>query len=117
MAEPYYDKKDQFERVSEILVPGEQLLMVLDCKGRGSGFLGITDKRLVIRDDGFAKFKKNMVSVPYSKIHAVGLESDRGWVRGSSSLAFSAGDDDWELDFKGADKARNAYFAIMTRVL
>lgn len=55
--------------------------------------------------------------MPYSRLHAVGVESDRGWVRGSSSLSFSAGDDDWELEFKGSDKAKAAYMAIMGHLL
>lgn len=117
MEEVVFDRKDQLERVQEMLIPGESLLLVLDCKGRGSGFLGVTDRRVIIRDDGFAKFKKSAIWVPYSRLHAVGVESDRGWVRGSSSLSFSAGDDDWDLEFKGADRARAAYLAIMVHLL
>ena len=45
------------------------------------------------------------------------VESDKGWVRGSSHLAISAGDDDWSFEFKGADKAKKAYTRIMERVL
>ena len=118
MADVIFDKQDQLNRVQEMLVPGEDLLCVLDCKGRGSGFLGVTDKRVIIRDDGFAKFKRSIISVPYSRLHAVGVDSERSFFgRGASSLSFSAGDDDWELEFKGADKAHAAYTAIMTHWL
>jgi len=100
-----------------MLIEGETHYMVADCKGRGSGFLGVTDKRLILRDDGFARFKKAIVSIPYSRLHAVGVESDRGWLRGGSSLTFSAGDDDWTLEMHGADKARAAYDIVMRHLL
>ena len=112
-----FDKQDQLDRVQELLLPGEKLAMVFDCKGRGSGFVGITDRRIIIRDDGFAKYKKSTLSIPYAKIHAVGVDSEKGWGKGSSSLAVSAGDDDWLLEFKGEERAKDAYFAVIQHVL
>ena len=94
MNDVVFDKEDQLSRVQEMLVPEEDLLLVLDCKERGSEFLGVTSKRVIIRDDGFAKFKKSIISIPYSRLHAVGVASDRVWMRGSATLSFSAGDDD-----------------------
>lgn len=117
MTDVIFDKQDQLDRVQEMLISGEHLLLVLDCKGRGSGFLGVTDRRVIVRDDGFVKHKKSIVSVPYSRLHAVGVDSERGFLRGSSSLSFSAGDDDWTLEFKGAEKARAAYNAVMEHLL
>ncbi len=116
MSEVIFDKRDKMQRVEEMLVPGEQLFMVLDCKGRGSCFLGVTDERLIIRDDGFARFKKAIISVPYGRIYAVGVDQSAGWVKGSSRITFSAGDDDWDLNFKG-DKARQAYAVVMENLL
>jgi Bacterial PH domain len=116
MSEPIFDKQDQLDRVKELLIDGEQLLFVLDCKGRGSGFLGVTDKRLILRDDGFAKFSKSIVSLPYRNLHAVGTGFDAGIFRSNSTLSFSAGDDDWTLSFKG-DKAGKAYKEIMRHLL
>ncbi len=95
----------------------QKLYLVFDCKGRGSGFLGVTDKRIIARDDGRRGREKQIVSIPFSRVHAVSVESDRGWVRGSSLLAISAGDDDWSFEFKGADKAKKAYTRIMESVL
>ncbi len=117
MADVIFDKQDQLDRVQEMLLTGETLYMVLDCKGRGSGFLGITDRRVILRDDGFQRWNKHIVSIPYSRIHAVSVDSDKGWVRGSSKLGFSAGDDDWTLEFKGAEKAHGAYLRVMEHVL
>lgn len=116
MPDVIFDKPDQLERVQELLLPGETLFMVYDCRGVGSGFVGITDRRVILRDDGFKK--KSIVSVPYAHLHAVGVSSDQNFMRSNtSSLSFSAGDDSWEFEFKGEGKASKAYAAIMERVL
>lgn len=114
---PLFDKQDQLRRVQELLLPGETLYAVFDCKGRGTGFVGITDKRVIARDDQRRGREKHVVSIPFAHIHAVFVESDRGFVHGSSHLAFAAGDDDWTFEFRGAEKARYAYGCIMTGIL
>ncbi len=116
MTGPIFDKQDQLDRVQELLIDGEHLFFVLDCKGKGSGFLGVTDKRLVLRDDGFARFSKSIVSIPYRNLHAVATGFESGLFRSNSTLSFSAGDDDWALSFKG-DKAGHAYKEIMRHLL
>lgn len=88
MSEPEHDKQDQLNRVKEMLIEGETLYLVFDCKGRGTGFMGITDKRVIARDDGRRGREKKITSIPFSRIHHVSLDSDKGWVRGSSSLSF-----------------------------
>ena len=112
-----YDRKDQAARVCDMVLPGETLYLVFDCKGRGSGFVGITDKRVIARDDGRRGREKQITSIPFARIHSVSLESDKGWVRGSSFLSISAGDDDWGFNFKGTDKAKRAYERIMEHLL
>lgn len=116
MPDTIFDKQDQFDRVKDLLLDNEQLYMVYDCKGRGSGFVGITDRRLILRDDGLTK--KSILSVPYSKVHSVGVSSDQNFLRSStSSLSFAAGADSWEFEFKGDGKAQKAYAEIMKHVL
>jgi hypothetical protein len=110
-----FDKKDQAARVAGMMLPGENLFLVFDCKGRGSGFVGVSDRRVIVRDDGHRK--KSLVSIPLQHIHAVGVDSQKGWVRGGSLLTLAAGDDEWELNFNGADKAQRAYQRIMEGVL
>ena len=112
-----FDRPEQLKRVQEMLLEGETLYMVLDCKGFGTGFLGVTDKRVILRDDGFAKFKRSIVSIPYSRLHAVGVESGKGFFGGSSMLTLSAGDDDWQMTFRGSEKARAAYSVVMEHLL
>lgn len=110
-----FDNKAQADRIAALIMPGETLYLVFDCKGRGSGFIGVTDKRIIARDDGHRN--KSIVSIPYSRIHAVGVDANASWRGGSSFLSFSAGDDEWAFNFKGADKARRAYQRIMENLL
>lgn len=71
MAQPIFDKKDQLERIVKYLIPGEDLYAVFDCKGGGTGFVGITDRRDIFYDQGILFKKKNMVSIPYNQVIGV----------------------------------------------
>lgn len=110
-----YDNKSQADRVAALILPGETLYLVYDCKGRGSGFVGVTSHRVVVQDDGFTT--KHIQSIPYTRINSVGVDSKAGWGKGSSFLSFSAGIHDWAFTFKGAAKARKAYQRIMEQLL
>lgn len=112
-----YDREDQAQRLIDMLIPGETLYGVYDCKGRGSGFVGITDLRILARDDGFKGRDKQTVSIPYNRSHAVGIEADKGAFRTTTTLSISAGDDEWTFEFKGADKLRKAYDRLMKHLL
>ena len=46
MADVIFDKQDQLERIEAPLFPGEKIKAVFDLKGAGTGFLGITSKRV-----------------------------------------------------------------------
>jgi len=50
MTEPYTDNKKQLERIQKHLLKSETLYAVLDLKGIGSGFIGVTDKRVIFYD-------------------------------------------------------------------
>lgn len=70
----------------------EQLYAVFDCKGAGTGFIGITDKRLIFYDKAAMRVKKSLTSVPFSRITSVS-------------------------EFWGGDKAQKAYMLIMRELL
>lgn len=113
-----FDKQDQATRVSSMLIEGEVLYAVYDCKGRGTGFLGITDRRLIARDDGHMKHGKRIVSSPYGQVSAVGLGSDYNFGRSNEGIItiHTGGGEDWEFHFKGDGKTTNAYQRIMQQV-
>lgn len=118
MTEPYFDKQDQHSRVESALVPGETAWMTLDCKGGGTGFVGITDKRLIFQDQSWRKAKNVLVSVPLDRVHAVGISTNMNLIgRTTGVISIQAGDDDWAFEFKNAEKTGVAYKLLMSFVL
>jgi len=112
------DKKDQMEKIEDYCLPNETIRAVFDMKGGGTGFIGITDKRVIFYDKAFMRKKKAMVSILYNRIHAVSSEDDTGKLlkRGffaSSTLTLQASNDSFEFEFRGGDKAHQAYMMIM----
>ncbi len=63
--ETIYDKKDQLEKIQDWVMPGETLYAVYDLKGGGTGFIGITDWRLIFYDKQFMRKIKAMVTIPF----------------------------------------------------
>ncbi len=115
--QPVVDKKEQLEKIEAYAIPGETILAVFDLKGAGTGFLGLTDRRLIFYDKGFLQRYKAMVTIPYSKITVLASQDEegiltRGRLFGSSKLAISAGHDQYEFEFRGAEKAHLAYQVI-----
>ena len=118
MAEyPIYDNKGQFDRIQKYCLQRETLYAVFDMKGGGTGFLGITDLRLIFYDQAFLRKQKSMVSLPYTKISVVASEDSGGIIFGTSKLHIRAGNDDWEFEFRSNDKAHTAYQLIMHNLL
>ncbi len=112
-----YDSKSQMERVAAMLMPDEVLYAVFDLKGAGSGFVGITDRRLIFMDQGVIRKKRTLVSLPYSKITAVASEDTGHIIFGSSTLMVTAGNRDWDFEFRTNEKAHRAYQLIMWNLL
>lgn len=122
MAEVQYDKKEQLQKIESGLLPGEQVIAVFDMKGGGTGFLGITTKRVVIYDKAFMRNMKAVVSIPYSRITSIAAEDDGGWGNGrgflsTSNLVLKAGSSEYSFEFRGADKAHMAHDLMLGRIL
>ena len=116
MSEPIYDKKDQLDRIVAYLIPTENLYAVFDCKGGGTGFVGITDRRVIFYDQVVLSKKKSMVSIPYNQV--IGISSvDEGMVFHSSEITLITAAGRFSFEFRGADKAHKAYFYIMDQLL
>jgi len=118
MAEVEFDNKKQLQRIEQYVVPGEILFAVYDLKGGGTGFVGITDKRLIFYDQAFMRKKKAMVSIPYSHLTAIASEDSGGILFASSTLHVNtAGGGHYELVFRSSEKAHRAYTWITQQVL
>jgi Bacterial PH domain len=119
---PIYDKGDQLKQLEEVLIPGEWIEAVFDCKGAGTGFVGITNKRVVFHDKQFLRKLKAVVSVPYSRITSIathdesGLLTGRGFF-GSSKITITTAHGDHEFEFRGADKAHTAHNLILSHMV
>ena len=113
------DKRDQLEKIEDFCQEDELIRAVLDLKGAGTGFVGITDKRIIFYDKSLVTERKAMISIPYSRISAVGSEDDRGFLIRSgrfvtTRLTISGlGFDDRKFEFRGGEKAHRAHQIIM----
>ena len=122
MADPVYDKKDQLEKIQSGLLPGEQIEAVLDMKGGGTGFIGITTKRVIVYDKAFMRKMKAMVSIPYSRINSIATEDEAGLLTGrgffsSSKMVLNTSHGEYEFEFRGADKAHLAHNLILGHIV
>lgn len=120
--EPIYDKKEQYEKIREAVLEGEQVLAVFDMKGGGTGFLGLTNKRLIIYDKAFLRKMKAVVSIPYSRVLSLAAEDEDNLLTGrgffaSSKLIVKTSDGAYEFEFRGADKAHLAHKIIISRMI
>jgi len=117
------DKKDQLEKIEGICLPDEIIRAVFDTKGVGTGFLGITDKRIIYYDKAFLKSKKALVSVPHTRIASVASEDKKGFLirKGffiSDTLTINPiGMEAKTFEFRGGDKAHKAHIIIMEYLL
>ena len=76
---PVYDRKDQFEQIQSGLMEGEQIIAVYDAVGAGTGFIGLTDRRVIIQDKSFVGKRFAITSIPYSKVTSVSVVSNKSW--------------------------------------
>ena len=117
---PVYDRREQFEQVRSGLLEGETIHAVYDAVGAGTGFLGITDRRLILQDRSFAGKKVALTSVPYGRITSVSVLSDKSWTGAffsTSSIAVATAHAVYQVEFRGADKAHHAHNLILWYVL
>lgn len=115
---PYYDKKEQFQKIEAGLIEGEQVIAVYDLKGGGTGFIGITTKRVIVYDKAFGRKMKAVVSIPYKSISSIAAEDESGLFTGrgffsSSKVEIKTSSGEYELELRGADKAHHAHNLIL----
>ena len=122
MSEAIYDRQEQLQKVAEACLPGETVEAVFDMKGGGTGFIGITTKRVIVYDKEFLRKNKAVVSIPYSRITTIAAEDESGLFTGrgffgSSKVTISFSGGSYEFEFRGADKANIAHNLILSHML
>lgn len=63
MANATYDRKEQFQQIQSGLLDGEQIISVYDAVGTGTGFIGLTDRRVIIQDRSFVGKRYAITSI------------------------------------------------------
>ena len=116
MTEIKFDNGKQLERIKAYIIPNETLLAVFDCKGVGSGFVGITDQRVIFYDQAFLRKKKSMISIPYHRVIGI-ASSDEGTFLKTSEITLLTAAGQFSFQFRGADKAHWVYEYVMNQIL
>src|SRR5215211_4955556 len=117
-----FDRQDQLERIRAGLLPGEEIEAVFDVKGGGTGFVGITSKRIIFQDNAWVVSSMAVVSIPYSRIHTVAAEDSVSLLTGrgffsSSRIIITSSAGPRVFEFRGADKAHIAHDLILRQII
>ncbi len=119
----FVDKREQLEKIEAICLPEEIIRAVFDLKGVYTGFLGITDKRIIYFDKAFLKARKALVSVPHNRIASVASEDDgglfirKGYFVTDILTITPIGLEPKTFEFRGGEKAQKAHNIIMEYLL
>jgi len=79
MAKATYDRREQLRQIESGLLPGEEVIAVYDAVGAGTGFIGLTNRRVIVQDKSFVGKKVAITSIPYAKITSVSVVSNKSW--------------------------------------
>jgi hypothetical protein len=118
--QPVYDKQEQFDKIVAGLLQGEVVVAVYDAIGAGTGFIGLTNKRVIIQDNSFVGKKTALTSIPYAKVQSVSYVSDKsmlGKFASSSTIALQAGGTTHEVQLRGHEKASHVHNVILWNVM
>jgi len=118
-AQPVFDKQDQLDKIASGLLEGEKLIAVYDAIGAGTGFIGITDRRVIVQDNSFVGKKVAVTSIPYSRITSVSVLSNKsmmGQFFSTSSIAVHSSGQTYEVEFRGNEKADHVHQVILWHI-
>jgi len=109
-----YDSKTQLDRVVPLLLQGEALLYVYDLKGAGTGFLGVSDRRLIFMDQNFLDRKDvAIISVPFARISYVAIQTEHKLLgRDTSGVTVAVTGRTFDFVFHGLKKAHDIFQVI-----
>jgi hypothetical protein len=111
-----YDSRSQLKQIESGLLDGEQIIAVYDAVGAGTGFLGLTTRRVIIQDKSFAGKRVAITSIPYSRISSVSVVSNRSWAGqyfSSGIIAITVGTHVYEVEFRGSHKTHHVHNVIL----
>ena len=112
MSEAIYDIEEQWQAVEAGLLEGEQLVAVYDAKDAGTGFIGLTDLRVVLQDESYVGGRVALTSIPYGGVHAVSLVANKSFLGGyveAATVSIGISGHTYEVELRGHDKARHVH--------
>ncbi len=118
-SQPSFDKQEQLEKIMSGLLEGERVIAVYDAIGAGTGFIGITDRRVIVQDNAFVGKKVAVTSIPYSRISSVSVLSNKsmmGQFFSTSAIAVHAAGQTYEVEFRGNEKAHHVHQVILWHI-
>ena len=112
-----FDNQAQLDRIKAYIIEGELLYAVYDCKGAGTGFVGVTDRRVIFYDQGtFMNKTKKMISIPFNRVIGV-ASADEGLLFKSSEITLLTAAGNFQFEFRGSEKAHWVYKHILNQIL
>jgi hypothetical protein len=111
-----YDRREQYDQIVSGLLPGESVIAVYDAVGVGTGFVGLTDMRVILQDRSFAGKRVAITSIPYGRVSAVSVVSNKSWAGqffSSGTIAVQVGTHTYEVELRGVDKTRHVHNVIL----
>jgi len=111
-----YDRKEQLRQIESGLLQGEEIIAVYDAIGAGTGFIGVTNRRVIVQDKSFIGKKVAITSIPYAKITSVSVVSNKSWggaFFSTGSIAIHVGAHTYEVEFRGSDKAHHVHNVVL----
>jgi hypothetical protein len=111
-----YDRREQYEQIVSGLLPGESIIAVYDAVGVGTGFIGLTDRRVILQDRSFVGKRVAITSIPYGKVTAVSVVSNKSWAGSffsSGTIAVHVGTATYEVDVRGVEKTQHIHNVIL----
>jgi hypothetical protein len=115
-----FDKQEQYDKIAAGLMPGETIGAVYDAIGAGTGFIGVTNLRVILQDNSFVGKKVALTSIPYNRVNAVSFVSDKSFLgkfASTSEIAISTGGQVHQVQFRGEEKAKLIHDAVLSHML
>jgi len=116
----YFDQQGQLDKIQGGLMQDETVFAVYDATGAGTGFIGITDKRIIIQDNSYVGKRIALVSIPFRQITSVGVLSNKSMIGSffsSSEIAINTSARTYEVAFRGVDKAKHVHDLVLWKIL
>ena len=111
-----YDNKGQLQQIQSGLLEGEQIIAVYDAVGAGTGFLGLTNRRVIIQDKSFVGKRVAITSIPYARVSSVSVVSNKSWAGqffSTGIIAITVGQHIYEVEFRGSEKTHHVHNVIL----